>query len=141
MREILRWPLWIWLLVLGLDFSIVLAIWAALGNSATWFSLFISILLSGFFYQFTKLKIEVINETLYVGRANIEKRHLGAIENLNDEQMRYLRGPGMNPAAFLALRFWVKGGVKITVNDQRDPTPYWLVSTKNPEKLIEAIRN
>ncbi len=119
----------------------MLAIWAALGNSATWFALFMSILLSGFFYQFTKLKIEVTNETLYVGRANIEKHYLGAIENLNDEQMRYLRGPGINPAAFLALRFWVKGGVKITVNDQRDPTPYWLVSTKNPEKLIEALKN
>jgi hypothetical protein len=55
--------------------------------------------------------------------------------------MRYLRGPGINPLAFLALRFWVKGGIKITLKDPKDPTPYWLVSTKNPEKLRKAIKN
>lgn len=141
MKETLKWPLWIWFLILCFDISIALAVWAALGDSAAWIALIVSIALTVFFYQFTKLTIEVLNENLNVGRAQIEKKYLGEAEPLNDEQMRYLRGPGINPAAFLALRFWVKGGVKITVNDQRDPTPYWLVSTKNPEKLIEAIRN
>lgn len=141
MREILSWPLWIWLLVLGLDFSLVLAIWAALGNSAAFIAVFISLLISGFFYQFTKLKIEVDHDTLYLGRANIQKQYIGEVEILSDEQMRYLRGPGINPASFLALRFWVKGGVKININDQRDPTPYWLASTKNAEQLRAALKD
>lgn len=140
-KETLTWPLWIWFLVLSLDISIALAVWAALGNSAAWIALVVSLALSGFFYQFTKLRIEVVHEKLYVGRAQIEKQYLGAVEPLNEERMRYLRGPGINPAAFLALRFWIKGGIKITVNDQRDPTPYWLVSTKNPEKLMKAIKD
>jgi hypothetical protein len=45
----------------------------------------------------------------------------------------------LNPAAYLAIRFWVKGGLKLTIDDQRDPTPYWLVSSKNPEKIESAI--
>lgn len=141
MREIVRWPLWIWFLVLGLDLSIVLAIWAALGNFAAWIALIVSLFLSGFFYQFTGLRIQVTNEKLQIGRANIERRFLGTIEILNDAEMRYLRGPGINPKAFLALRFWVKGGVKLTINDERDPTPYWLISTKNPEKLLQVLKD
>jgi len=119
----------------------VLAFWAALGNSATWIALFILLLLSGFFYQFTKLKIEVTSDVIKVGRANIAKTFLGDIEILKDDQMKHLRGPGINPSAFLALRFWVRGGVKINIADPRDPTPYWLVSTKDPEKVIKAIKD
>lgn len=140
-NETLKWPLWIWFLVLCLDLSIALAVWAALGNSPALLALFISLALTGFFYQFTKLKIQITKEFLRVGRAKIEKHYLGAVEPLNEEQMRYLRGPGINPAAFLALRFWVKGGVKITVEDQRDPTPYWLISSKHPNKILEALKN
>jgi hypothetical protein len=140
-KETLKWPLWIWLLILSLDLSIALAVWAALGNSAAWTALLISLVLTGSLYQFTKLTIDVVDEKLKVGRAQIEKQYLGEVKALNDEEMRYLRGPGINPLAFLALRFWVKGGIKITLKDPKDPTPYWLVSTKNPEKLRKAIKN
>lgn len=140
-KETLKWPLWIWFLILSLDMSIALAVWAALGEIAVWIALILTLALTGFFYQFTKLRIQFVDEKLKVGRAQIEKRYLADIELLNEEQMRFLRGPGINPAAFLALRFWVKGGIKITLNDQRDPTPYWLVSTKNPEKLKKAIED
>jgi len=140
-KETLKWPLWIWFLILSLDISIALAVWAALGEIAVWIALILTLALTGFFYQFTKLRIEFVNEKLKVGRAQIEKKYLAGVEPLNEEQMRHLRGPGINPAAFLALRFWVKGGIKITLNDQRDPTPYWLVSTKNPEKLKTAIED
>ncbi len=140
-KETLKWPIWIWFLILSLDISIALAVWAALGEIAVWIALILTLALTGFFYQFTKLRIEFVDEKLKVGRAQIEKQYLADVEPLNEEQMRFLRGPGINPAAFLALRFWVKGGIKITLNDQRDPTPYWLVSTKNPEKLKKAIED
>lgn len=141
MKETLKWPFWIWLLILSLDLSIALAVWAALGNSAAWIALIVSLALTGFLNQFTKLTIEVVDEKLNVGRAQIEKQYLGEVKALDEEEMRYLRGPGINPAAFLALRFWVKGGIKITLKDPRDPTPYWLVSTKNPERLRKAIKD
>ena len=129
------------MLILSLDLSIALAVWAALGNSAAWIALIVSLALTGFLNQFTKLTIEVVDEKLKVGRAQIEKQYLGEVRPLDEEEMRYLRGPGINPSAFLALRFWVKGGIKITLKDPRDPTPYWLVSTKNPERLRKAIKD
>jgi hypothetical protein len=30
--------------------------------------------------------------------------------------------------------------VRVTVTDPQDPTPYWLVSTRHPEKLVEALQ-
>jgi hypothetical protein len=29
--------------------------------------------------------------------------------------------------------------VKVELTDPQDPTPYWLVSTRRPERVVEAI--
>jgi hypothetical protein len=34
----------------------------------------------------------------------------------------------------------VRGGVRVDVADPDDPTPYWLVSSRHPDKLAEALR-
>jgi hypothetical protein len=53
--------------------------------------------------------------------------------------MRLLRTRDADPAAFLAIKFWVSTGVKITLNDQRDPTPYWLISCKKMNELKNTL--
>jgi len=45
----------------------------------------------------------------------------------------------VDPAAFFALTFWVSQGVKLTINDERDPTPYWLISTRRGEVLAKKL--
>ena len=141
MKERITWPLYLTLLVFLLDASIVLAFWAGLGNEAALLSGLACLLLSVFFYRFTALEIVVTDKDLKVSRAKIEKEYLGKVEVLNEKEMKFLRGPGINPSAFLALRFWVKGGVKIEISDSRDPTPYWLISSERPEKLAELLKN
>ena len=89
--------------------------------------------------QRTPLEISVSNEFLYVGRARIERKFIAEVEALGAEQMRITRGPKADLAAFLALRFWVATGAKITINDENDPTPYWLVSTKAALALKAAL--
>jgi len=49
-------------------------------------------------------------------------------------------GPDADVRAYLLLRPYLKRSVKVTVRDERDPTPYWLVSTRHPEHLVTAIR-
>lgn len=137
----MRWPLWMSLLILLFDLSVVLAIWASLGELAAWIALFLCIVLSIALYNFTTLEISITKQELKVGRARIEPHFLGKIEILDEKAMKHLRGPGINPNAYMALRFWVKGGLKIEINDPRDPTPYWLVSSKQPEQLAKLLRN
>jgi hypothetical protein len=54
--------------------------------------------------------------------------------------MRNERGILLNPKAFLALRFWIKTGVKIYLSDDRDPTPYWLISSRKGNLIKDTLR-
>ncbi|SIR86745.1 DUF3093 domain-containing protein [Williamsia sterculiae] len=48
-------------------------------------------------------------------------------------------GRQLDPAAYLVHKFWVKTMVLLVLDDPDDPTPYWLVSTRHPERLITAL--
>jgi hypothetical protein len=87
----------------------------------------------------SRLIIEVKDGKLFVAGAKIEKKYIGEVSALNSSEMKRLRGRDANAIAFTEVRFWVKGGVKIEVNDANDPVPYWLVSSKHTEKLVSAI--
>ncbi|MDY3128016.1 MAG: DUF3093 family protein, partial [Corynebacterium sp.] len=44
-----------------------------------------------------------------------------------------------DPAAFLVSHQWVDELAMFVRDDETDPTPYWLVSTKNPTALLHAF--
>ena len=127
--------------MVGLDLSIVIAVWAGLGNTSALIAAMISSAFTAYLYSISTLRISVERDSYSVGRATIEKKYLGDIRVLTAEEFRFLRGPGINPGAFHAFRFWIKRGLKVEIKDSRDPTPYWLVSSKRPEKLLEALQN
>jgi hypothetical protein len=52
---------------------------------------------------------------------------------------RDLLGVDADPLAFVILRSWIPGGVRIDLADPDDPTPYWFVSTRHPERLVAAL--
>ena len=52
---------------------------------------------------------------------------------------RSQRGAQLDARAWPLIRGWVSPVVRVTVTDPQDPTPYWLVSTRHPEKLVEAL--
>ena len=141
MRETLRWPWWFWFLALGLDFSIVIALWAGLGNIAAILGSIIVVMLTLWMYFFTALQIEIGDQKLRVARAHIDRKFLGKATSLDATMMSYHLRAGINPSAFHAVRFWVKTGVKIEINDPRDPTPYWLVSSRKAVDLARFLEN
>ena len=86
------------------------------------------------------MKIEVTKDELRIGRAHIDRRFLDEFIELDSNQMALTRGRDANPAAFLAIRFWQPLGIKVTLQDKRDPTPYWLITSKTPAKLTGALK-
>ncbi|MBC3178894.1 DUF3093 domain-containing protein [Corynebacterium lujinxingii] len=48
-------------------------------------------------------------------------------------------GRQLDPAAFLVTRSWVPEHVLLVLDDPEDPTPYWLISAKNPEAVLDAF--
>jgi hypothetical protein len=140
-KEVLRWSIAVWAFIIFMDLSILLAVWAALGNSATWITALLLTPLTIFFYFKTQLKITLTQGWLIVGPAAIERAFIHNFKNLNSADMRNARGVGGNPLDYLQIRFWVSTGVKMDIRDPRDKTSAWLISTKNGEKLVSLLAN
>ncbi|PFG19545.1 DUF3093 domain-containing protein [Serinibacter salmoneus] len=77
---------------------------------------------------------------LRVGPAFLDAWSIGEVTALDAEGTRLVLGPQADARAYLAHRGWISTAVKITVVDSEDPTPYWVVSTRRPEQLAQAVR-
>lgn len=88
----------------------------------------------------TSPMIEVQDGELRAGRARISRNLLGSVERLDPEQTRVALSTGSDARAYLVIRSWIPESLKISVTDSTDPTPYWLVSTRNPEGLRNALK-
>jgi hypothetical protein len=119
--------------------SLVIAFWAALGNQSALISFISLTLLLIVIAVKSNSEVLVAGGELIVGGAHIDLKYLGEVKSLNRDEMRLLRTRDADPAAFLAIKFWVSTGVKVTLLDQRDPTPYWLVSCKKMEELKSTL--
>ena len=85
-------------------------------------------------------RVEVADGWLRAGRARIAGEFLGEVEPLDAGATRLVAGRDADVRAYLLLRPYLKRSVRVSVHDDRDPTPYWLVSTRDPEALAAAIR-
>lgn len=84
-------------------------------------------------------KVEVADGKLRAGRAEIDVEYLGEVEVLDDQELRIAIGRRLDARAYLSISGWVKRGVKIMLKDPNDPTPYWVVSSRKPTLLAQAI--
>ncbi|MCV7741689.1 DUF3093 domain-containing protein [Micrococcus luteus] len=87
----------------------------------------------------TTPRIVVRERTLQVGRASIERHHVGQVTGYRGEDARAQRGPLLHGLAFVTVRGWIAPVVRIQLTDERDRTPYWLTSTRRPEELVAAL--
>jgi hypothetical protein len=138
--EVLSPPFWLMAFVFFLIASLALSIWAALGDTAGLTALIILIGAALIGRKKVAMKIEIGDGELRIGPAHIEVIHIGEVSILSIEEMRLTRGRNADTRAFLALRFWQPRGIKMVINDDRDPTPYWLVSSKKSNELAARLK-
>jgi hypothetical protein len=50
-------------------------------------------------------------------------------------------GVDADARAYLVLRPYVKRAVRVPLLDPDDPTPYWLVSCRHPDRVLSALRS
>ncbi|MDO8645630.1 MAG: DUF3093 domain-containing protein [Candidatus Planktophila sp.] len=138
-REVVRMPVWLLALIYFFLLSLVLSIWAALGDRAGLISLIFTSALLLLIALKSAMVIEIDSEELRVGKAHIPFEFLGSAVDLSIEDMRKLRTRDADPAAYLGIRFWTPTGVKVLINDVRDSTPYWVISSKNGDELAKVL--
>jgi hypothetical protein len=136
--EVIWWPLRVWLLFMFLDLALIISIGVALSDfQILIFTLMLFFATALLAYQ-TRLVISFDGNLLRVGRAKLERKYMGEISKLSESEMKLARGA---PNNYLAIRFWVRDGVKIALNDSRDPNKNWVISSRKSEELKETLTN
>lgn len=82
--------------------------------------------------------ISIDGHYVRAGRAAIEHTFVEKMEIFRGVEATEQRGTKLDARAWLVIRGWVDPVIKITISDEADPTPYWLVSAKNPDAFVDA---
>ncbi|MDR7385182.1 DUF3093 domain-containing protein [Promicromonospora iranensis] len=128
-----------WLGTVGLGAIAAIALWPLHTTAAVVVGLLVCVG-SAAALAVTSPVVEVSDGVLRAGSARIPVTLLGPAEALDVAAMRHELGPGLDGRAYVCLRAWARTGVRVTLDDPADPTPYWLVSTRRPQLLVEALR-
>jgi hypothetical protein len=140
-EERLAAPLAWWLAGLGF---VVIVWWIFLVATPLWLAWTVAIvalaLVTGLLGHYSSARLAVASGELRAGRAHIPLALCGAVEPLDREQTRDAGGAGADARAYLVLRPYISTAVRVPIDDPLDPVPYWLLSTRHPERLAAAVR-
>lgn len=83
--------------------------------------------------------VTVEDGVLTAGHARIPVGELGEVELLGAETLREAIGPKLDARAYLMIRGYIHRGIRVAVTDPADPAPYWVITTRKPQTLRDAI--
>lgn len=138
-RERLHAPVMIFVLVFGLAAIVGVAYGAAYGPTWGW-AVGAALCLAGFgALVATSTVLRVDDTVVRAGRARLPLTSIATAHALDPEAMRHAKRFG-DPRDYLVLRAWSsRSGVAIELSDPRDPHPRWVISTRHPDRLADAI--
>ena len=83
--------------------------------------------------------VDVDDALFTAGRAHLPRTAISEATAFTGQEATAQRGTLLDARAWLLLRGWIPGVVKVQLDDPTDPTPYWLVSTRHPAELAKAL--
>jgi len=83
--------------------------------------------------------VAVSDTHLTAGRARLPITLAGEPEVFMGSEATLERGQRLDARAWLVIRGWVSPVVKVPVTDPADPAPYWLLSSRRPQRVAAAI--
>jgi hypothetical protein len=75
---------------------------------------------------------------LHAGGRTLGAFDIAGVTVFDAAQTRLRLGPRADPRAHVVVRGFVKTAVEVALVDERE-VPYWLVSTRRPADLVEAL--
>lgn len=144
-REQLWVPWWYW--ALAVPAVVVCTAQVAFNRSIIWLivgAVIITLIGVWILVTLSKTKITVdVDSTgerwLHAGTAVLPASVVSKSLAVPESAHRNALGRQLDPAAFLVTHSWVRTMVLLVLDDPDDPTPYWLVSTRRPEELLDAF--
>lgn len=132
----LRWWVQTTMLLASLWLAFVVSMPAPLAWSAT---VLVVAVAFGALAWLGRTTVSVADGVLRAGPAHIDVALLGPPEPLDAEETRRVHGVDADARAFLHTRPYLRRAVRVPVLDPADRTPYWLISTRHPERLAAAL--
>ena len=133
------WPnFWVWLVSAGLSGAAIF-VFAPISMATGLTAAVVLFTIIAVLLVLSTPAITVTGSTLRVGRATIERRFVGTASAFRGQEATAERGTRLNGLAFLCIRGWIDPVVRIEITDPSDRTPYWLTSTRHPDKLLAAV--
>ncbi|OBK16530.1 DUF3093 domain-containing protein [Mycobacterium asiaticum] len=103
------------------------------------------VLATGVLLWLGRLEIRVTaddgNVQLWAGQAHLPVTVISRSAEIARTAKSAALGRQLDPAAFVVHRAWVGPMVLLVLDDPDDPTPYWLVSCRHPERVLSALRS
>jgi hypothetical protein len=85
-------------------------------------------------------RLEVSDGEIRVRGAHLPLTYVTGAIALDERTLRLVVGREGDPAAFVSIRPWIGPGVQVWIDDEDDPAPYWVLSTRHPDRVVEAVR-
>jgi hypothetical protein len=134
-------PWWLWLAGLGVAALAAAEVYLGAPGRATWVPYLVLLPLTGLgLWWAGRIRVAVRDGELWVDDAHLPVRYVREIGVLDAAGKRAALGPRADPLAFVVQRPWVSGAVLVVLDDPADPTPYWVVSARRPDRLARAVR-
>ena len=137
--------MWWWIALAVI--TVVAVVSAAALGARWWMWLLIVVvpaLFAWLFVTVSREKIEVESDgqgggTLYAGRARLPFDAISRTAVVPATAKQAAMGRQLDPEAFVVHRGCIPTIVIVVLDDPMDPTPYWLISTRDPEGLAAAL--
>ncbi|MGH3675583.1 MAG: DUF3093 domain-containing protein [Mycobacterium sp.] len=149
-RERLWVPWWWWLPGLAVAALIALEVNQGVRAVPNWvpFAVLLPVAAAVLLW-FSKTELRVVGgepgspagETeLWVGAAHLPVSVISRSAEVPKSAKSAALGRQLDPAAYVVHRAWVAPMVLMVLDDPDDPTPYWLVSSRHPDRVLSALR-
>ena len=138
--ERLTLPWWLWLAGLAAAGLLAAEVWMGAPGLRAWlpFVVLLPATAAGLWWL-GRIRVSVRAGELLVDDARLPVRYVADVVPLDSAGRREVLGVGADPLAFVVQRPWIGGAVQVVLDDPADPTPFWVVSTRRPVELAEAI--
>jgi Protein of unknown function (DUF3093) len=149
--ERLRVPWWWWLPGMAVAALIALEVNQGVRALPNWVSFAVLLpVAAAVLLWLSKTEVRVVSgragnpagETeLWVGDAHLPVSVVARSAEVPRSAKSAALGRQLDPAAYVVHRAWVGPMVLVVLDDPDDPTPYWLVSCRHPDRLLSALRS
>ena len=145
-RERLWVPWWWWPLGLGVAALIAKEVNMGVRTLPPWLPYAVlGAVAAGVLLWLGRVEVRVVQAgpdiELWAGQAHLPVSVVSRSAEIPRTAKSAALGRQLDPAAFVLHRAWVGPLVLLVLDDPDDPTPYWLVSARHPERVLSALRS